>query len=204
MTETASFHSWIHHDCQADSKTQSSTKSQVFRHVAAHRKMKRQQRTLRLRASALDVLKTLQVPCKDLPLIDKHFSGTVDPFDTLPIPTSLQIENLIHFDRVHLSPALNTSKITITPSPEYLQDPLAVHGHLARIAAVKWRCCGDQKSYDIMLKFKAEAMQKLRVNLLQTEMIQLPRAVMALMFTENWCRNNESAVIHVRLSGSHS
>jgi hypothetical protein len=131
--------------------------------------------------------------------VDKHFTGGVDPFDTLPIPITPQINDLLHFDRIHLSPALGVSKIKVAPSWSYLQDELAVHGYLARIAAIKWRCCEDEASFDIMLKLKAEAMQQLRVNLPQTEPTRLPRAVMALMFTENWCRNLEPALIHVRL-----
>src|ERR1700742_657960 len=102
MTSTSIVHSWIHHDTQPNSKTHSSTKSQVFRHVAAHRKLKRQQRTLKLRASALDVLKTLQVPHKDSLPLGTHLSRAGDPFDTLPIPITPYIHALLEFDRIHL------------------------------------------------------------------------------------------------------
>jgi hypothetical protein len=199
MASINPIHSWIHHDSHSDIKGPSSNKSQVFRHVAAHRKLKRQQRTLKLRASALDVLKTLQVPCKDLPSVDKHLGGTDDPFDTLPIPLTPEISDLLYFDRIHLSPALNVSKITLPPSSAYLQDELAVHGYLARIAAIKWRCCSDDNAFNLMLKMKAEAMRLLRLSLPQADPTRLPRAVMALMFTENWCRSPEPALIHVRL-----
>ncbi|ETI24442.1 hypothetical protein G647_03811 [Cladophialophora carrionii CBS 160.54] len=199
MALTTPIHSWIHLDSQPNAKGHSSTKSQVFRHVAAHRKLKRQQRTLKLRASALDVLKTLQVACKDLPCVDKHLCGSDDPFDTLPIPITPEISDLLYFNRTHLSPALSVSKIPLPPSSAYLQDELAVHGYLARIAAVKWRCCGDDNAFNLMLQMKAEAMQLLRLSLPQADPTRLPRAVMALMFTENWCRNINSALVHVRL-----
>ncbi len=198
-TSTVTIHSWIHHDTQPNSKRQSSTKSQVFRHVAAHRKLKRQQRTLKLRASALDVLKTLQVPCKDLPRDDIHLSNSGDPFDTLPIPLTSEINDLLHFDQIHLTPALRGSKIHIHPSSTYLQDDLAVYGYLARIAAVKSRCCDDSTAFNVMLKMKAEAMQQLRLRLPETSPSRLPLAVMALLYTETWCRNTEAAVVHVRL-----
>src|ERR1700742_112383 len=187
MTSTSIVHSWIHHDSQPDNKSHSSTKSQVFRHVAAHRKLKRQQRTLKLRASALDILKALQVPYKEVPSVDNRLDGSGDPFDALPIPLTPEISDLLHFDRVHLSPALSGSKIAVMPSSIFLQDELAVHGYLARIAAIKWRCCSDDKAFNTMLKMKAEAMRQLRISLPQTNPTRLPRAVMALMFTENWC-----------------
>ncbi|KAJ9617227.1 hypothetical protein H2200_000948 [Cladophialophora chaetospira] len=199
MTSTITIHSWIHHDNQADSKSHSSTKSQVFRHVAAHRKLKRQQRTLKLRASALDVLKTLQVPSKDLPRVDARLARSGDPFDTLPIPLTSDINDLLHFDQNHLTPALEGSRIRIHPSSTYLQDDLAVYGYLARIAAVKSRCCEDDTAFNIMLKMKAEAMQQLRLRLPQTNPSRLPLAVMALLFTETWCRNPQAAAVHVRL-----
>jgi hypothetical protein len=193
-------HSWIHHDSQPDSKTISSTKSQVFRHVAAHRKLKRQQRTLKLRASALNVLRTLQVPSKDLPVVDRSVTSSPDPFHCLPIPLTSEICDLLQFDQAHLTPAFKTSKIRLHPSSRFLQDDLAVYGYLARIAVIKSRCCEDNTdALNLMLKMKAEAMHQLRVRLPHTPPGRLPLAVMALLFTETWCRNTNAAMIHMRL-----
>ena len=50
-----------------------------------------------------------------------------------------------------------------------------------------------------MLKLKAEAMQQLRLRLPETAPTRLPKAFIALLYTETWCRNTEAAAVHIRL-----
>ncbi|OQU96887.1 hypothetical protein CLAIMM_02908 [Cladophialophora immunda] len=197
MATTTTIHSWIHHDSQADRKSLSSQKSQVFRHVAAHRKWKRLQRTWNLRASALTLYHTFQDQGKQSPQLETYFAGSYDPFDSLAIPHTSQIDELLQFDRIHLSPAFGSSKIPLHPSAAYLQDELAAYGFLARIAAIKARCNPDQEAFNVVLKLKAKAMQQLRTNLSQTDFSRLPLAVMSLLYAETWCRNLEAVAVHL-------
>ncbi|KIX99485.1 uncharacterized protein Z520_05061 [Fonsecaea multimorphosa CBS 102226] len=199
MATTTTFHSWIHHDSQADRDSLSSQKSQVFRHVAAHRKWERLQRTRKLRASALNVYHTFQEQGQPRSQIDTHFAGSCDPFDTLPIPHTYQVNELLQFDQRHLSPALAKSIISLHPSATFLQDELAAYGFLARIAAVKARCDPHPEAFNVVLKLKDKAMQQLRLNLSQTPLARLPKAVMSLLFAETWCYNLEAVAVHLRL-----
>ncbi|EXJ69913.1 uncharacterized protein A1O5_06986 [Cladophialophora psammophila CBS 110553] len=199
MASTTIVHSWIHHDSQADSKSLSSQKSQVFRHVAAHRKWTRHQRTCKLRASALDLYHTFQVQGKQSPQIETHFTGSCDPFDTLAVPHTSQIDELLQFDYKLLSPAFGVSKIPQHRASMFLQDELAAYGFLARIATIKARFDPNPEVFNFILKLKAKAMQQLRLNLSQTAIARLPRAVISLLYAETWCQNLEAVTVHVRL-----
>jgi hypothetical protein len=201
MESGTTIHSWIRHEPLTSKKIQPATKSQVFRHVAAHRKLKRQQRTLKLRASALNTLRTLEVPSAQLPTPPPEdlLNGNLDPFDCLAVPLTPEISDLIQFDRIHVEPAFRQSKITLQPSSAFLQDALAAYGYLARIAAVKARCCQDSDALGLMLRFKADAMARLRSSLATTEPNLLARAVLSLIYTENWCQNPKATAVHMRL-----
>ncbi|KIW19222.1 hypothetical protein PV08_03516 [Exophiala spinifera] len=200
MIPPMQLHSWIHHDNQADTKARSSRKSQVFRHVAAHRKLERQQRTWKLRASALDLYQTLQTPQeRHVKAVEKHFTAVLDPLDTLSLPATDEIQSLIHFDQEYIIPALSGCLVCRVFPSAYLQDDVARYGYLARIAAIKARC-SDPGLYNQALSLKAEAMRRLRERLPQLEESnRLPRAVLSLMFAESSCLNFEAADIHVQL-----
>ncbi|KAL6252813.1 hypothetical protein RBB50_000532 [Rhinocladiella similis] len=200
MIPPAQLHSWIHHDNQADTKARSSRKSQVFRHVAAHRKLERLQRTWKLRASALDLYQTLQTPQeRHAQAVEKHFTAVLDPLNTLPLPATDEIRSLLQFDQEYIVPALSRCSLHRVSPPAYLQDDVAAYGYLARTAAIK-ACCSDPKGYNQALSLKAEAMRRLRESLPQLEESnRLPRAVLSLMFAESWCHNYEAANVHVQL-----
>ncbi|KAK6387135.1 hypothetical protein LTS17_000401 [Exophiala oligosperma] len=200
MIPPTQLHSWIHHDNQADIKSRSSRKSQVFRHVAAHRKLERLQRTWKLRASALDLYQTLQTPQeRHAQAVEKHATAELGPLDTLPLPATEEIRGLLQFDLESIVPALSRCPIRRVSPTAYLQDDVAAFGYLARTAAIKARC-SDPRGYNQALSLKAEAMRRLRESLPQLqESNRLPRAVLSLMFAESWCRNYEAADVHVQL-----
>ncbi|KAK5210223.1 hypothetical protein LTR99_009302 [Exophiala xenobiotica] len=187
---------------ETDTKSLSSRKSEVFRHVAAHRKLERLQRAWKLRASALDLYQTLQLPPKrQSQELDKSFVGSIDPFDSLPLPATTEVYHLLQFDQLYISPALDHSKIPRQPSSTYLHDELSAYGFLARIAAIKARCA-DFGAFHQALKLKAEAMRRLREILPHmNDITRLSRAVMSLMYAESWCDNYQAADVHLQLLG---
>ncbi|KIW79557.1 hypothetical protein Z517_06169 [Fonsecaea pedrosoi CBS 271.37] len=196
MATAGKIHSWIHHDDQTDP---SSLKSQVFRHVAAHRQWKRLQRTRNLRVSALNLYHTFQNQGQQTAQIDAPFVGSYDPFDTLPMPHTAQIDELLQFDQLHVSPAVGSTTIPLHPSATYLQDELAAYGFLARIAAIKARCDPKPEILNLVLKLKTKAMQQLRLSLFQTGLTHLCRPVMSLLYAETWCDDHTAVAVHLRL-----
>lgn len=202
MTSAVKILSWIHHDVQTDTKSLSSRKREVFRHVAAHRKLERLQRAWKLRASALDLYQALQNPAKRHQELDNRLIGNFDPFDSQPLPATTEVYRLLQFDQVYVAPALDRSQIPRQPSSTYLQDELSAYAFLAPIAAIKARCA-DFGVFHQALKLKAEAMRRLRESLPHiNDTTRVSRAVMSLMYTESWCDNYQAADVHLQLLGA--
>lgn len=213
-------HCWINQD----EKDASAQKSQVFRHIAAHKKLKRLQRTWNLRATTRLPTKRLQISLQDQAHeqeqlreeglkqhqdlqrrdqspyhFDTQFDGNVDPFNSLPIQRTLEIDGLLQFDRLCVIPCFHGSVPGAPLSPRYLQDELAIYGYLARLAFMRGRCTTLAEDYDLVLKMKAEAMERLRLNLPSVVLPRLSRAAAALMYAETWCRNYAAVSVHTQL-----